>query len=91
MMVGAVYGALFGVIAAWARLRGVGLVAAATAWGLVVFAVSTWIALPAAASLFGGGDPIQNMAAMVGYPTFIIEHMMYGAVLGLVLLKPTTR
>ncbi|QFS94630.1 hypothetical protein FIV07_28045 (plasmid) [Mycobacterium sp. THAF192] len=91
MMVGAMYGAVFGLIAAWTRLHGATLVAAATAWGLVVFAVSAWIALPVAAALFGGGDPIQNMAAMVGYPTFILEHLMFGAALGLVLLKPTAR
>lgn len=91
MMVGAMYGALFGAIAAWMRLRGVTLIGAAMVWGLVVFAASTWIALPAAAALFGGGDPIHTMAAMVGYPTFVLEHVMYGTVLGLVLLKRAAR
>lgn len=85
MMVGAAYGAVFAVIARVLRWHGAALVGAAALWGLVVFAISSWIGLPLAASLFGGGDPIRNMASMVGYPTFLAEHLLYGAVLGLLL------
>lgn len=91
MMVGAGYGAVFGLSAGRARLSGAALVGAAIVWGLLVFEVSTWIALPAAAALFGGGDPVRNMAAMVGYGPFIVEHLIYGAALGLLLLKPANR
>lgn len=86
MMVGAGYGAAFAVIARLLRWYGATLVAAATMWGLVVFAISAWVGLPAAASLFGGGDSVRNMATMVGYPTFIVEHLLYGAALGLFLV-----
>ncbi len=86
MMVGAMYGAMFGVGARLLRLQGPVLVAAGAVWGLVVFAVSAWIGLPIAASVFGGGDPIRNMASMVGYSTFVIEHLIFGVALGMLLL-----
>jgi hypothetical protein len=86
MMVGAMYGAAFAVMAHLLRWHGVSLVGAAMMWGLIVFAISAWIGLPVAAALFGGGDPIRDMASMVGYPTFIVEHLMFGAALGILLL-----
>ena len=79
-------GAIFAVVARLLRWHGGVLVVAATVWGLIVFAISAWIALPIAAALFDGGNPIRNMASMVGYPTFIVEHLMFGAVLGILLL-----
>ena len=60
MMVGAMYGAVFALIAHYLRWRGAPLVGAGMVWGLAVFAVSTWIGLPLAAALFGGGDPIRD-------------------------------
>ncbi|MGB3356216.1 MAG: hypothetical protein WBB00_26085 [Mycobacterium sp.] len=90
-VVGAAYGAVFGVAARLLRWRGPVLIAAATAWGFVVFVISAWVGLPLAASLLGGGDPISNMATMVGYPTFIGEHLLYGAVLGLLLAAARRR
>lgn len=86
MMVGAVFGALFGIGAALLRLRGTILVAAALVWGVVVFAVSTWVGLPLAAAIFGSGDQIRNMTSMVGLGTFLIEHLLFGLMLGLLLL-----
>jgi hypothetical protein len=85
MMVGAVYGAIFAVVAHYLKWHGALLVGAAMLWGFVVFAVSTWIGLPLAAAL-SGGDPIRDMASMVGYPTFLVEHLLFGATLGLLLL-----
>ena len=86
MMVGAMYGAIFAVVAHYLKWQGPLLVGAAMLWGVVVFAVSTWIGLPLAATLFGGGDPIRDMASMVGYPTFLVEHLLFGATLGMLLL-----
>ena len=88
MVVGAAYGAAFGIAARLLRWRGPVLIAAATVWGFIVFVISAWVGLPLAASVLGGGDPIRNMATMVGYPTFIGEHLLYGAVLGLLLAVP---
>ncbi|WP_231390490.1 hypothetical protein [Nocardia sp. CNY236] len=85
MAVGAGYGALFGVGARVARMHAAAVLAAGLGWGLVVFAISTWIGLPLAAALFDGGDPIRDMADMVGYPTFVGEHLLYGGALGAIL------
>lgn len=36
--------------------------------------------------VLGGGDPIRDMPTMVGYPTFIAEHILFGLVIGLLLI-----
>ena len=65
------------------RLDTAALAAAGLVWGAAVFALSAFIGLPIAAALFGSGDQIANMAEMAGWGTFIIEHLLYGLVLGL--------
>jgi hypothetical protein len=86
MMVGAIYGAMFGVVVRLARVSRSMLLIAGLVWGGIVFAFSCWIGLPIAAAVFDAGAPIRNMATMVGYPTFLVEHLIYGATLGLVLM-----
>jgi len=83
MMTGAMYGAAFGLIAS--RLRGgpVTLAGIGMAYGFVVFAMSAYAGLPLAAAIFDSGDPIENMAEMAGWGTFIVEHLMFGLALGL--------
>lgn len=88
---GAAYGAIFGGVVARIRvgtplLAGLGIV-----YGAIVFAVSAWIGLPAAAALFDAGAPIENMAEMAGWGTFVVEHLLYGAVLGLLVAASATR
>ncbi|MHB1290516.1 hypothetical protein, partial [Georgenia sp.] len=73
MMIGAMYGAVFAVVARGLRLHGPVLVLGGTVWGAMVFVVSSFVALPVAAGLFGSGDQIAQMASMVGYPTFLVE------------------
>lgn len=90
MMIGAMYGAVFGVIVARTRLAGTRLIAAGAVWGVVVFVISTFIALPIAAALFGSGDQITNMAKMVGYGTFLVEHVLFGLALALMLSRRRT-
>jgi hypothetical protein len=90
MMVGAMYGALFAVAATSLRLRGTVLVGAGLVWGAVVFAASSWALLPLTASVFSSGDQITHMAKVVGYPTFLIEHLMFGLALGLILAARRT-
>lgn len=85
MMTGAMFGAVFAVVVEAAHLRGALVVASGIAYGVVVYAVSAFIALPVAASLFGGGDPIRTMADMVGHGTFLVEHVLFGMALGLML------
>lgn len=83
MMTGLLYGAVFAAVVWAARLRGAAVVAAGAVWGVLVFAASTWLALPVAAKIFSSGDQITHMAKMVGYPTFLLEHVLFGLALGL--------
>lgn len=87
MMTGAMFGALFMVILVRIRLRGVALVAGGMAYGTLVFSLSAFIGLPLAAAIFDSGDQITHMARMVGWWTFAIEHIMFGATLGLLALR----
>jgi hypothetical protein len=86
MMTGAMYGAVFGLlvglVASRLRLGLVVLAAAGLVYGFLVFVVSAYIGLPLAAAVFDSGDPIKNMAEMAGWGTFIIEHLLFGLVLG---------
>ena len=50
---------------------------------MAVFVVSSFIGLPIAAKLTASGPVITDMAKMVGWSTFAIEHLMFGTVLGL--------
>lgn len=75
MLVGATYGVIFALLARLLKLSGGKLILAGMVWGLVVFALSSWIALPLAAAVLGSGAQIAHMASMVGYPTFIVEHL----------------
>ena len=92
-MTGAAYGALFGVIVSRLKNLGAALITVAgLAWGFVAFAVSAFIGLPLAASIFGveelagdmaGMNPIADMPEMAGwFHPFILEHLLFGLVLG---------
>jgi hypothetical protein len=91
MMIGAMYGAMFGALVAVARLRGMMLIAAGAVWGAAVFVISSFIGLPIAAAVFSSGDQITHMAKIVGYPTFLTEHVLFGLALGLMLLALSHR
>ena len=80
MTVGAMFGIGFAFVAR--RLPRPVLVPAGVVYGLVVFAVSALVGLPVAAKITGSGSTISDMASMVGWATFAIEHMMFGLVLG---------
>ncbi len=86
-MVGACYGAVFGVLVRLASVPRPLVLIAGLMWGVVVFVLSWCIGLPTAAALFDAGYLITNMASVVGYPTFLIEHLIYGAALGVALMS----
>jgi len=79
---GAIYGVVFALLARALRLSGGASVLAGMVYGAGVLLFSSFVGLPVAAALFGGGDPIGDMPKMVGWTTFTIEHVMYGAILG---------
>ena len=83
MMTGAAYGVVF--VLATQKVRRPNLMTIGAAYGLLVFALSSFIVLPIAGSLLGAGDPIAHMARIVGYGTFALEHVVFGMVLGLTL------
>jgi uncharacterized membrane protein YagU involved in acid resistance len=81
-MTGAAYGVLFALIARTLRLSGGAAIGAGAAFGVGVLLFSSFVGLPVAAAVFGGGDPIADMPKMVGWTTFTLEHVVYGVVLG---------
>lgn len=80
LITGAVFGAGFAGLTHLFR-RGM-LVPAGAIYGMVVFVLSPFGLLPLAAAATGAGDVISEMASMVGWSTFAIEHGLYGVTLG---------
>lgn len=91
LAVGAVFGTIFAVGVAAFGIRGPALVPVGIVYGGLVLAFMSFIGLPVAASIFGGGDPIRDMPTMAGWWTFTIEHLMFGTVLGLWFLRSSSR
>jgi hypothetical protein len=75
MMWSALYGMIFALIASALRFKGIGAIMAGIAYGFLVFLFMSFVVLP----IVGAG----KMPAMVGYPSFLIEHLLFGMVLGL--------
>jgi len=53
--------------------------------------ISSVVGLPLAAVIFTSGNQITNMAQLVGYGTFLVEHLIFGLFLGLILFIGTKR
>ncbi len=82
LVVGVAFGVVFTLAAHALQLRGGTTILAGMAYGVGAMLFSAVIGLPLMASLFGGGDPISTMPAMVGWTTFTIEHLIFGGLLG---------
>ncbi len=85
MMTGAMFGVGFAFLAR--RLPRTARVPAGAVYGLAVFVVSAFVGLPVAAKITNSGSTISDMASMVGYATFAVEHMMFGLVLGVLAMR----
>jgi hypothetical protein len=85
MMTAVAFGIIFALRVTRVRLRGPVAPLVGVVYGLGVFALMSFAVLPVVTDVFGGGKPISEMPEMVGYPTFSIEHAIFGLVLGLVL------
>jgi len=85
MMTGAMFGIGFAFLAR--RLPQTMVVPAGAMYGLAVFVVSAFVGLTVAAKITGSGTTISDMASMVGYATFAVEHVMFGLVLGVLALR----
>jgi hypothetical protein len=84
MMTGAIAGAIFGIIISKIHPSRAITVVAGTMFGLLVLVVNGFIGLPIASHLFGGGKPISDMAKIVGWGHFTVEHVIFGMMLGIV-------
>lgn len=91
MMTGAFYGAILALLVSMRPLAAPIVVMAATAWGAVAFVLSTWVFLPLVASVLSSGDQITHMASLVGYGTFLGEHLIFGMTAGVLLALSQTR
>ncbi len=81
MLWSALYGMIFALIAWATHLRGMLALMGGLVYGLVVLVVMSFIVLP----IVGAG----TMPAMIGWPSFVVEHLIFGMVLGLwPLLRP---
>ena len=91
MMTGAVAGVIFVLIARTTSIKGFSAVIAGGAFGILVMVINGFVGLPIVANLFGGAKPISDMAKMVGWGHFTIEHLIFGMALGLIYSRSTSR
>jgi hypothetical protein len=75
MMMAAIFGIVFALIVRAARLRGAAVVALGVVYGLVIMGVMSVVVLP----ILG----IGSMPGTIGLPSFTMEHLHYGLVLGI--------
>jgi hypothetical protein len=83
MMNSMVLGVVFGGLARLARLRGLLAVVAGMIFALVVMLVMDWAVQPATEALFGGAPYTTDIPETIGWGTWTVGHLMFGAVLGL--------
>jgi len=78
MLWSALYGMIFALLVSFLRLRGMMALMAGLIYGLVILVIMSFVVLP----LVGAG----MMPTTIGWPSFIVEHLIFGMVLGLWLL-----
>ena len=91
LAIGAGFGALFALVARALALRGLVAVAAGVAYGLVVGGLMGLVALPWAAGETAGGQVVADAPALLGWPVFTVEHVLYGLTLGLLAFRSAER
>ena len=83
IMVGAVLGALFAVLAMKLRLREKRALVGGLVYGLAVMALMSILVLPVVAKMSGAGQPISRMGGDIGWLTWVVLHAIFGLALGL--------
>ncbi|MEX2289166.1 MAG: hypothetical protein WD794_02415 [Mycobacteriales bacterium] len=91
LLTGAGVGALFGALVSLASPNRMMTVLAGAVYGMIVMLGNAYVGLPIVAEIFGGGEPIADMPSMAGWGTFLVEHLIFGVVLGLVVATWATR
>ena len=82
VMVGALLGALFAVLAPRLRLRDRRALWGGLIYGLAVMVLMSTLLLPLAAQMTGAGQPISRMGGEIGWPTWVVLHAIFGLALG---------
>jgi len=82
VMVGAFFGALFAVLAIRLHLRDRRAVVGGLIYGLAVLVLMSALVLPAAAHMSGAGQAISRMGGEIGWPTWVVLHVIFGLALG---------
>jgi uncharacterized membrane protein YagU involved in acid resistance len=82
VMVGAVFGALFAVLAPRLRLRGTRALWGGLIYGLAVMVLMSALVLPLAGDMSGAGQAISRMGGEIGWPTWVVLHAIFGLALG---------
>lgn len=76
-------GVVFGAVARMLRLRGLTAVIGGVVYGLASLVVMTFALAPLAEQVFGGAPYVDNIGDVIGWPTWIAAHVVFGMVLGL--------
>ena len=82
VMVGAVLGALFAVLAMRLQLRDRRALAGGLIYGLAVMAFMSALVLPVVAQMSGAGQATSRMGGEIGWPTWVVLHAIFGLALG---------
>lgn len=83
VMVGAVLGALFAVLAMRLHLRDKRALVGGVVYGLAVLVLMSVLVLPVVAEMSGAGQPISRMGGDIGWLTWVVLHVIFGLALGL--------
>ena len=82
IMVGAVFGVLFAVLAMRLRLRDKRALWGGLIYGLAVMVLTSVVLLPLAGQMSGAGEAISRMGGEIGWPTWVVLHAIFGLALG---------
>ena len=83
IMVGAVLGAVFAVLAMKSHLREKRALVGGLIYGLAVMVLMSVVVLPVVAEMSGAGQPISRMGGDIGWLTWVVVHAIFGLALGL--------
>lgn len=81
LAVGGFFGAIFAFVArspAFQRQR----LLVGVAYGLAVMVVMSVVVLPLVAVVLDAGDEVSRFPSRIGWPTFLLQHVVYGLMLG---------
>jgi uncharacterized membrane protein YagU involved in acid resistance len=81
-LVGALFGALFALLAPRFRLRDRRALWGGLIYGFAVMVLMSTVLLPLAAEMSGAGEPISRMGGEIGWPTWVVLHAIFGLALG---------